>query len=137
MSCIAHDRFPVCTFDTLDPEYVEDHNDLYTATQWTMHLKVPTNISVQDFALKVILTGAEMLTGDYIGGDSFREWGKKSIEEDDRAIHMYLAAPTLATAQIALRNIYQRLDNVNINSKTSHLTTGKDWAEGVNPWANS
>src|SRR4051794_16530004 len=84
-----------------DWAWPRDH-DLDTAQFWTLHLRVdPAKV---DATIEHIMrSGAEILTGDYCGGDSFAEWcepmeGSDWYAAHGAAAHVYFSAPTPESA---------------------------------------
>lgn len=127
--------FTVCTFGRdLDPAYTDGHDDLHTARYWTMHLRVPDGETPVTVAQRVLWTGAECLTGDYVGGDSFVQWCESRRDDEPAALHVYLQAPTLADAQAAVRAMSARIGVDYLLGMNVALSTGRDWAEQAPVW---
>lgn len=123
--------FTLQTFEGVDPAYLtEVDRDLYTAQHWTLHLHTDMpNMLAADFRA----TGAEVLTGDFVGGDSFRQWCETSDDGDnDQALHVYFTASTL---EQAVRTAEALCAAVGITSPTAvALSTAGDWAEQSPIW---
>lgn len=120
--------FTVRTFDTLDPAYVQDDSDdLHEARFWTLHLCVPVAQTPGELAEAVLRTGAESLTGDYVGGDSFTAWceGYPHVPDDDQALHVYFRANGYDAATAVARALVDRLG---FPSHEYALSTARDWA---------
>lgn len=134
------DRFPVLhdgllrdvpgTMRRLD----DKHQYRETATVWTLHLRIkPATVeAVQATADRIMATGAECLTGDYIGGDSFAEWcevydGQPWYADYGRALHVFYTAPDLGTAQ-ATGAILGTFAGI-AEATDACISTGGDWAE--------
>jgi len=82
------DQYPAELF----PDHYEnqDHqHDIYTATVWTLHLNVHPE------AREAVLERVSQLpeaTGEYTYGDSWREWGEETADDDDRHMCIYFTA---------------------------------------------
>lgn len=116
---------------------VESEHDLHSATVWCLHLRVEEPEDVQPMADKLLRSGAEILNGKYIGGDSFRQWAEvyipgDPVDGDGVALHMYFEAPTVSSARIrggALARIaYGDIGQQNLRYKCT-VSTAADWAE--------
>lgn len=116
---------------THDP-YPQSECDLYTTTTWTLHLRVKTAGAVQRTIDRILRSGAEVLTGDYCGGDSFAEWCEPFANaawyaEHGHAVHIYYTAPDLTNAKrigVELARIVGITEAVNAT-----ISTAGDWAE--------
>lgn len=146
------DRMPISTYDTVDPVYVDEDAGLRRdenreARYFTLHLRCADDLESVQFVADVLLgTGAEVLTGDYTGGDSFHEWcepyDREKGEENGqpgRALHVYLDAGNTEAAitasqelcrRLAARGMTQYLDSVNVT-----LSLAEDWAEQDEVWS--
>lgn len=128
------------------------HCDLFTATLWTIHMRIDPPTTVEDAAAAVMATGVEYLTGEYVGGDSFKEWCERYETEpnvyDDgfdraafsrsmgRALHVDITAPNreVAIQRTVDLMYYVRKRDVKafdrlISNDHVALSTGGDWAE--------
>lgn len=137
-----HERFPVRSPEHDTVTQTEDQDDLYTATQWTLHLRVPTPFDVKPTIARVMKTGAECLMGGFLGGDSFAEWCEPYGAQDwyfehGVAVHIYFVAHDLERAKrtgkalAAAAGLHSAVDAV--------ISTAGDWAEQaeilhVIPW---
>lgn len=131
------------------------HDDLDGATIWTLHLRVPLADPDPDFSnlelgddtnvlrlLRSILTNpsiAPMLTGDAVGGDSFRQWCEVYNEEcygveDGRALHVYYYAPSRASASHTGALIAAHAGSYWTNPHHVTSSTGGDWAMQQEVW---
>lgn len=122
---------PAPTEDVNRLPQTEHHTD--TATTWTLHLRLHGDADlVRTTAEQLLATGAEALTGDYLGGDSFAEWCEPYdawdwYAEHGRALHAYFTAPNLERAVIAGEAL---ATSVGITSATDAcISTAGDWAE--------
>ena len=102
------ERFPV---RSTDEDYEapwrdnEREHDRYSAQNWCLHLRVETPEDVEPLAQKILHSGAEYLTGVYIGGDSFRQWAEPykpgdPVDGNGVALHIYYTAPAFPNARI-------------------------------------
>jgi hypothetical protein len=139
---------------TTSHQRAEIHCDLYTATIWTLHFRVDPPATVEALADLLLSTGAEFLTGEYIGGDSFREWceeyeeGVNMMGDFDRAefsrsygraLHLDIGADDLPTAiararVLIMSAIGRGADERYQDSHYVTLSTGGDWAEQSEVW---
>lgn len=100
-------RFPVRSHnDDWERPWREDENehDMSTATVWCLHLEAGQPDDVAPLADKMLSSGAEILNGVYIGGDSFRQWAETfkpgdPVDGESAALHLYFTAPSLETAR--------------------------------------
>ncbi|MEO6156507.1 MAG: hypothetical protein ABIQ39_02635 [Ilumatobacteraceae bacterium] len=130
-----------------------DH-DIYTAEVWTLHLRIDSPVTGDDYAdvplgavallnTLISLTGCEALTGHYCGGDSFHQWAEVyENEEDDpghmgRALHVYFEAPNLDRARAVAQGICTALSGVYLDPHWVCLSTAGDWAEQAEVWLTS
>lgn len=114
--------------------YDQDQHDLYTATFWTLHLRqVPGQEQVT--MNRLLQSGAEALTGEYVGGDSFAEWAEVYDEsnpyhcDSGTALHVYYTA---AERESAIRTGRALTAIVGINTAVdATVSTAGDWAVQV------
>lgn len=150
---------PAYTVEHMGAHQHPQHTDLHTATLWTLHLEVPASITVQRAVLAVLTTGAEVLTGDYCGGDSFLEWCESMDDghpdsqayrhQRGRALHVYFTSPTLDRARLAAREIlysavrmHRHLDGGEVletwlQAQHAGITTAGDWSEYAEIWVHT
>lgn len=78
-------KAPLSTFETLNPPYLEAgrDDDLHDARYWALHLPATDLDNVRALADRFLRTGAENLTGDWCGGDSYSTWGEACVDPDD------------------------------------------------------
>lgn len=117
-------RFTLKTFTELDPAYVTDaDHDLGTAHVWVLHLRVD---DAERVWLLLRATGSEVLTGDAVGGDSWREWCEP-VDTEPEALHVYFHA---ATQEDAMRTAQALCVMIGQTDPTSvAVSTAGDWAE--------
>lgn len=145
-------RFPVERIGYLAEQYgqnvslPDEHHTCDTATIWTLHLRIsPTVLAtsldeeqplatveeVQVAADRIMATGAEVLTGDYIGGDSFGEWCEvfdgSRFADSGRALHVYFHAANLAAA-CRTGAILAAFAGI-ADASDACISAGGDWAE--------
>jgi hypothetical protein len=140
------------TIDTLIAQQHPEHTDLDTATLWTLHLEIPSGVDPLAAAKAVLSTGAEVLTGEYCGGDSFLEWCE-SMDDDrfpdsqayrasrGRALHLHFRAPDVYNARVIADTILRftvrrHPDTYDSWLQPEHagITTAGDWAEYAEIW---
>lgn len=125
--------FTLRTFTGLDPEYLSDADrDLYTAQHWTLHLRT---VVPELLAAELRSSGAEVLTGDFVGGDSFRQWCEKPEGYEDLVLHVYFRAGTLEQATSTAEALCASVGI--LDPKDAALSTALDWAEQAPLWAKS
>lgn len=96
---------------------------------WTLHLRTERGAEPALWDA-VRRTGCENLTGEAVGGDSWREWCEHAGPGIDTALHVYLVAPTRLRALNATGALLGRLGIDPLDEfDNAYLTTAADWSE--------
>lgn len=125
------ERFPVRSHRQYEVDDSEDESCLHTATKWCLHVRVPTPFDVMPTIARVMASGAEALTGEYIGGDSFAEWAEPFGARpwylpEGAAVHLYYISHGLERAVRAGHALAQ-IAGVD-SAYDATISTAYDWA---------
>lgn len=125
--------------DRSDPRWYENQlptqHDTATATVWTLH------INVHPSAKDAMLERASVLpetTGEFIYGDSWREWGEETDDDTNRHLGIYFDATPARAFQVA-EHLCNHLVMAAVKAAGAqggsmpewHVSTAGDWAEQV------